>query len=73
MKRLEEAARRLEQAVTRLEQATARGGNGSSEARRLATALAEARAQNGALAETTAQVAGRLDAAIARLNAALGP
>ena len=72
MKRLEEAARRLEQAVARLEQAAARP-RGDAEARRLAAALAEAKAENGALAETTSKVAGRLDAAIARLNAALGP
>ena len=73
MKRLEEAARRLEQAVARLEQAAARPRGGDAEARRLAAALAEAKAENGALAETTSKVAGRLDAAIARLNAALGP
>jgi hypothetical protein len=72
MKRLEEAARRLEQAVARLEQVATRP-SGGVEARRLALALAEAKAENGALEATNAQVAGRLDAAIARLSAVLEP
>jgi len=77
MKPLEEAARRLEMAVTRLEQALSRQGDArlgaSGDARRLAVALAEAKAENGALEQTNAQVAGRLDAAIARLTSVLGP
>jgi hypothetical protein len=72
MKRLEEAARRLEAAVARLESAASRPGGNAAEMRRLAAALAEAQADNGAHEGTTAQVVTRLDAAISRLNAALG-
>jgi len=72
MKRLEEAARRLEAAVARLERVASRSGGNAAETRRLAAALAEAQADNGALERTTAQVATRLDAAISRLDAVLG-
>ena len=71
MKRLEEAARRLEEAVGRLERAVQRVGADAEEKGRLATALAEARADYAALEETTAQVADRLDATILRLNSVL--
>jgi ribosomal protein S4 len=73
MKRLEEAARRLDLAVSRLELAAARRNGDPAEARRLAEALEAAKAKQGALEETTAQVASRLDAAIVRLSSVLGP
>lgn len=74
MKRLEDAARRLEEAVARLEKAAARpSGDDGAETRRLAAALAEAKAEQAALEDTTTHVASRLDAAILRLNAVLGP
>jgi len=72
MKRLEEAARRLEVAVSRLEQAVARRGGEAVEARHLTEALAAAKEKQAALEQTTAQVASRLDAAIARLGSVLG-
>ena len=74
MKRLEDAARRLEEAVARLEKVVGRrAGDDLSENRRLAAALAEAKAERAALEDTTTHVASRLDAAILRLNAVLGP
>jgi hypothetical protein len=74
MKRMEDAARRLEEAVARLERAAGRpSGDHKAESRRLAAALAEAKAERAALEDTTTQVASRLDAAIVRLNAVLGP
>ena len=71
MKRLEEAARRLDAAVARLEQAAARRNGDAAETKRLTEALAAARAEHGALEETTTHVASRLDSAIARLSAVL--
>jgi hypothetical protein len=74
MKRLEDAARRLEDAVARLEKAASRpSADHSAEARRLTAALAEAKAERAALEDKTTHVASRLDAAILRLNAVLGP
>jgi hypothetical protein len=74
MKRLEDAARRLEEAVARLEKVAGRlPSTHIAETRRLTAALAEAKAEQAALEETTTHVASRLDAAIGRLNAVLGP
>jgi hypothetical protein len=74
MKRLEDAARRLEEAVARLEKAASRPSDDrSAETRRLTAALAEAKAERAALEDKTTHVASRLDAAILRLNAVLGP
>jgi hypothetical protein len=70
--KLEAAATRLERAVARLEGAVQRAGGASGDARRLATALDEAKAEYSALEQTTARVATRLDATIERLNAVLG-
>jgi hypothetical protein len=72
MKRLEEAARRRDSAVSRLEQVAARRTGEAAEGRLLAAALAAEKAERGALDDTTAQVASRLDAAIARLGSVLG-
>jgi hypothetical protein len=71
MRRLEHAARRLEEAVGRLERAARRSKIDSAEQTRLAAALAEAKADYTALEATTAQVAGRLDATILRLDKVL--
>jgi hypothetical protein len=68
--RIENAAARLERAIGRLETAiAARPQSGSKE---MAGDIAELRAENENLRRTTAQVATRLDATIAKLDAALG-
>ncbi len=68
--RIENAAARLERAIGRLETAIVSRPQGSS--KEIASDLAELRAENENLRRTTSQVATRLDATIAKLDAALG-
>jgi exonuclease VII small subunit len=68
MGKLEDAVKRLERAVARLEKALGRAADADA-ARH--GALSAAQADYAALLETTESVAGRLDAAILRLDRAL--
>jgi len=77
MSRLNQATERLAQAVTRLEQAVSNEALQRDEAGvrqerdQLSTELAEAQAENARLRETNEAIAGRLDAAIAKLKSVL--
>jgi len=77
MSRLDQATQRLADAVTRLERAASpealqRDGRELQEQRdRLSAELAEAQAENARLRETNEAIAGRLDAAIAKLKSVL--
>jgi hypothetical protein len=73
MSKLEDAARRLERAVEHLEAVCSRFPVDASDKQRLATALAEAKADYAALIEVAGTVATRLDGTIARLNSVLEP
>lgn len=77
MSRLQQATQRLADAVTRLERAASsealhRDDRDLAEQRdRLSAELAEAQAENARLRETNEAIAGRLDAAIAKLKSVL--
>jgi len=72
MSRIEEATRRLEQATDALEAAVERRLSAGVAADPQAQALAdELRAENERLRDTNADIAARLDAAIARLQQVL--
>jgi len=71
MTKLEDAAQRLDKAVRRLEAASFRVGGDGAEKRRLAEALAAAKAEYAALEEKIERVTSRLDGTIERINATL--